>query len=337
MKRTILFPLFILFTFSATAQEKTIKNLVFEGAGLRGIAYCGAIRELESKGILKNIEMVGGTSSGAITALCISLGYSSEEITDLLYSTNFKKFNDGNLFFAGGIHRTSKYFGWYRGNKMTDWLEKIIGAKTGDENITFDELHQKGFKDLYVTATVLNQQRMAVLSRMTYPQMRIKDAVRISLSIPFYFEAPFVDSVGRMVHRPRNKEGLDLMVDGGIIGNFPIHIFDSVEMVGDKKMVVANPATLGFRIDNSRQIESDKKEKELVYMPVTNFKEYTAAFYNMVIENLNRPPLSADDWKRTISISDGGIQPRIRKLSKTEIETLIENGNKATKDFLKNK
>jgi len=44
------------------------KHLVFEGGGVRGIAYAGAIEVLESNGILNSIESVTGTSAGAITA-----------------------------------------------------------------------------------------------------------------------------------------------------------------------------------------------------------------------------------------------------------------------------
>ncbi len=318
------------------AQGNDIKNLVFEGAGLRGIAYCGAIKELESRKLIAGVEKVGGTSAGAVTALCISLGYNSDEIAQLLYATNFKKFNDGRFFFAGGINRMKKYFGWYRGERLNGWLEKIIRDKTGNENITFEELYAKGYKDLYVTATVLNQQKLLVLSRFNYPRMKVKDAVRVSMSIPLYFEAPFIDSSGKLIRRPIITQGLDIMVDGGLTGNFPIHIFDSSFTRNSRKEYAANMGTLGFRIDNERQIESDKKDRELVNMPVNNLKEYTAAFYNMMIENLNRQSLSTDDWKRTVSISDAEIAPRIRKLSKAEITELITNGNIATKEYFSN-
>jgi NTE family protein len=318
------------------AQGNDIKNLVFEGAGLRGIAYCGAIKELESRKLIAGIEKVGGTSAGAVTALCISLGYTSDEIAQLLYATNFKKFNDGRFFFAGGINRMKKYFGWYRGEKLNRWLEKIISDKTGNENITFEELYAKGYKDLYVTATVLNKQKLLILSRYNYPRMKVKDAVKVSMSIPLYFEAPFIDSSGKLIRRPINTQGLDIMVDGGLTGNFPIHIFDSTFIRNSRREYTANMSTLGFRIDNERQIESDKKDRELVNMPVNNLKEYTAAFYNMMIENLNRQSLSTDDWKRTVSISDAEIAPRIRKLSKAEITELITNGNIATKEYFSN-
>ena len=89
MKMLFVFALFSFFKLGVSAQENGIKNIVFEGAGIRGIAYCGAISALESKGMLTSIEKVGGTSAGAITPLCVSLGYSSPEVAELLYTTNF--------------------------------------------------------------------------------------------------------------------------------------------------------------------------------------------------------------------------------------------------------
>lgn len=322
----------VFFSFNAAAQKNAVKNIVFEGAGIRGVAYCGAIGELERRGMLPAIEKVGGTSAGAITALCVSLGYSSSEIEELLYATNFSKFNDGRFFFAGGINRMNKYFGWYRGNKFVNWLEDIIARKTGNGDINFEELHKKGFKDLYITATMLNEQKLVILSRKTYPQMKIKDAVRISISIPLYFEAVFIDKEGKTFRHPKNKQGLDIMVDGGFTGNFPIKIFDSISGTS-KESVIVNNTTIGFRIDNEQQIENDRLHKELTGMPVGNLKEYGKAFYNIIIENLNRQALSEEDWRRTVSINDGSIQPRIRKLSKNEIATLIHNGRVATNNF----
>jgi NTE family protein len=96
-----------------------------------------------------------------------------------------------------------------------------------------------------------------------------------------------------------------------------------------------NAETIGFRIDRKEQMENDALGKGLAAMPVNNMGDYLAAFYNIIIENLNRQSLTPDDWKRTVSISDGDLSPRIRKLSDVEIETLISNGAKATGRFLK--
>jgi hypothetical protein len=50
------------------------------------------------------------------------------------------------------------------------------------------------------------------------------------------------------------------------------------------------------------------------------------------MENLNRQRLTPADWQRTVSISDGNVQPRVRKLSKEELSILIGNGKKAVQD-----
>jgi NTE family protein len=321
-KSLLLFPLFA-FQFMHAQTSPAIKNLVFEGAGVRGIAYCGAVQEMESKKIMDGIERVGGTSSGAIIALTISLGYSGKEIENIISKTNFKKFNDGGFFFIGGINRLNKYFGWYKGKKFEKWLEKVIKEKTGNEDITFEELHQKGFKDLYITGTSLNKQRAVIFSYESYPQMKVKDAVRISISIPLYFEPVYIDSSGKTFDHPKQKQGFDMMVDGGVLENFPIHIFDKQE---------PDLYTIGFRIDHIPQIENDKEDRTLAEMPVDDLKQYFGAFYNIVIENLNRQRLTSIDWQRTVSISDGDVLPKVRKLSKEEVNILIENGKKAVQE-----
>ena len=327
MMRILYLILFTSISVAGMGQERpVIRNLVFEGGGIRGIAYCGSVIELEAQGLVKHVEKVGGTSAGAIMALTLSLGYSGKEIQEIIGGTNFKRFNDGRYLFFGGINRTNKYFGWYRGNRVEKWLEEVIKKKTGDAEITFEELAKRGFKELYVTGTCLNKQQLVIFSRHTYPNMKVKDAVRVSLSIPLYFEAVFIDREGRIVKRPRKKEGLDIMVDGGIIGNFPIRMFDSAG---------SNLATLGFRIDSEEQIKNDRLDKSIANMPVKNFNQYLAAFYNMIMENLNRQQLTADDWSRTVSISDGKIGPRIRRLSDEEVNVLINNGRDAIRDYFK--
>ena len=55
------------------ATDYPFKNLVFEGGGVKGIAYIGAIEALDQAGALNQIERVAGTSAGAITAMLMSL------------------------------------------------------------------------------------------------------------------------------------------------------------------------------------------------------------------------------------------------------------------------
>jgi NTE family protein len=332
--RTIVIFLF-LFSSVSLARQHSIKNLVFEGAGIRGIAYGGVVQEFENAGLLNSIEKVGGTSAGAIIALLISLGYTGSEITSVISETDFGRFNDGRLFFIGGIHRLKKYYGWYRGDKFLAWIDALIERKTGDPGITFNGLHQKGYKDLYITATSLNRQQLIILSNETYPLMKVKDAVRISMSIPLYFKAVFVDSLGAIVAKVGKRSDLDVMVDGGIIGNFPIYMFDTISLdLSGKTIRKINASTIGVRIDSDIQIENDRTDKMLASMQVNNFKEYMSAFYILIIENLNRNQLVAEDWNRTIAVSSLDIGPRIKKLSREQKNKLVTSGRNSALEFL---
>lgn len=321
----------------ACAQTDTVENLVFEGAGIRGIAYSGAIAELEAHGLLKNIKRVGGTSAGAITALMLCLNYTAAEIEETISQTSFQKFNSGGFSVAGGLHRTKKYFGWYRSNRFEQWLDAIIKAKTGNAAITFAQLKEQGYKQLYVTGTDLTEQKAVLFSAETFPQMPVRDAVKISMSIPLYFEAVFMRSDGTIIRHPKARNGLHVLVDGGFVANFPIKIFDSTRFAYTTvaNSFSVNRRTIGFRIDSDAQRTNDSTGAGLAPLPVTTFKQYLAAFYAIILENLNRQTLTKDDWQRTVSISDGGITPRIRRLSVRHVRTLTENGRTATTAYLK--
>ncbi len=334
MIKNIYSTLFVLISITGNAQTHTYENLVFEGAGIRGLAYSGVIKQLEDHNIMPHIKKVGGTSAGAITALMISVGYNSTEIYDIISTTKFQKFNDGQFIFIGGFSRMNKKYGWYKGAAFIKWLEHLIEEKTGNKDITFSQLSGKGYKELYITGTCLNKQKLLIFSAKTYPNMKIKDAVRISMSVPMYFEAVFIDQEGKVYKKHHAKDNLDVVVDGGVIGNFPIFMFDSMSYLSGKPMRIPNMKTIGVRIDSELQIKNDSLTQELISMPVDNISDYLNAFYILILENLNRNTLTAEDWKRTIAVSSVGISPRIKKLSPAQKQAFINSGEKYTLEFL---
>lgn len=327
--------LLLLTSLTAFSQTHQYENLVFEGAGIRGIAYSGVIKQLQQQGVLHHIHKVGGTSAGAITAMMVSLGYTADELYDVVSQTKFQQFNDGKYIFFGGFSRLYRNYGWYRANKFNGWLEMLIERKTGNANITFRELSEQGFKELFVTATCLNKQKLLVFSAETYPDMKIKDAVRISMSIPLYFEAVYIDTTGNVHKRPQTGQNLDLVVDGGLIGNFPIFIFDSTTTDSLAcKTRTPNYKTIGVRIDTEAQLRQDAIKPELAPFQINSLSDYLGAFYTMVLENLNRNQLIPEDWSRTISVSSAGIGPKIKRLSSTQKQALVKSGESYTAKFL---
>ena len=102
------------------------KNLVFEGGGVKGIAYVGALEVLDREGILGNIERVAGTSAGAMIAVLVGLKYSAKEVENILKKLNFKNFMDSSW----GIVRDSKLrltdYVWYKGDFFRDVIAGFL-------------------------------------------------------------------------------------------------------------------------------------------------------------------------------------------------------------------
>jgi NTE family protein len=342
MKRIFLLVLVSVAT-CVSSQAQTIDNLVFEGAGIRGIAYCGGLLELEERGMLKDVERVGGTSSGAITACLVSIGYSPKEIYEVIGDTDFGEFNDGRGIFIGGFHRLKKRMGYYKGEKFERWLESLLIKKVGSADITFQELksrHQsspESYKELVVTAMSLSQQKSLIIHAGTFPKMRIVDAVRASMAIPYYFEPVVIDENGKRKPFKEIQPTDHLCVDGGFMTNFPIYIFDYPPFCnGDFPADVrsCDAATLGLRIDPDSQIQMDKHNQVLAPMEIKEMKDYSVAFYTVIKESMNRYMLTESDWNRTVSISDCNIGPKVRKLDEKEKKVLIDAGRKSVAEKL---
>ena len=317
-----------------------------EGGGVRGLAYPGALEVLEQKGILQNIENVAGSSAGAIAGLVVSLGYSSHEIDSVLQTLKIGEFNDGKFFF-GKIRRIKKEYGMYKGDAFETWISHLIESKTGNSNLTFQDLHDlhlldKNFKDFYCTGTNISKQRLEVLSWKTFPEMKLKTAVHISSCIPFYFVPVAIDGSGNEISSKDSAQDFDYYVDGGMLCNYPISIFDSCSDGGNPltcESLVLNQQTLGLKLERGDQIkEFDEGKTQIAPYHIKNMKQYSSAVMNLIMETINRrnPDLS-NERGRTIYISYGDISGRPRKVSIKEKDFLYINGKVAANNFFNNR
>ncbi len=334
--------LFLFFPFISFSQPiYSYKNLVLEGGGIRGLAYPGALQVLEKKGIIKNIENVAGTSAGAITALMIALDYSSHEIDSITYALKIQQFNDGNIF--GIIHRVKKQYGIYQGNKFEKWLGQLIQNKTGNANTTFYQLHQMHlanniFKELYCTGTNVTKQRLQIFSWEHTANMQLKAAVHISGCIPVYYKPVAIDNEWNEVAIKNNKKNFDLYVDGGVVNNFPLNLFDSCLNGNDPfncEDLKYNYQTLGLKLERPEQIQQFKNGiTDIASHPVSSLNDYKLALINLVQETLQRKIINLENEKgRTIYISYGNTFGKVRKVSLAEKRELVNNGAKAAELF----
>ncbi|MDF9468366.1 patatin-like phospholipase family protein [Bacillus cereus] len=198
------------------------RNLVFEGGGVKGSAYIGAIRALNEEGILPEIQRFGGTSAGAITALLLGLSIPFADLVKIHKDMNFKAFKDDDfsivqdnirLFFDG--------FGIYKGDFFTEWVGKIVEKWTGSKDTTFQQLYDKTGKDVFFQGTNISTHQLRTFSRETTPDVPLVVAVRISMSIPFFFKSVEWDK--------------DYYVDGGVLDNYPIRLFDRKSFVNKEE------------------------------------------------------------------------------------------------------
>ncbi len=313
------------------------KNLVFEGGGVKGIAYGGALSRLEELGILSDIKRVAGTSAGAITATLLALGYDSSSISSIIADTNFKKFEDNTFLFIRDIVRLIRKYGWNKGETFENWISNLIIKKTGNKNLTFSELHDKvlkgipGFKDLYVVATNVSKQKAEVISYENYPNLPIYKAIRMSMSIPVFFSAV------------KDEKG-DYYVDGGLTSNYAIQIFDNIKYVSnqdnclfseleDSEDYAFNFETLGFRVDSNQEKNYLNPSWEGDPDATKNLKKFIMALIDFTIEMVNKKHLNKNDWNRTIFIDSGDIGTTEFKLSKDKIEFLINSGKRSVDDY----
>jgi len=203
---------------------------VFEGGGAKGTAYAGVLETLQEKGIW--FERVAGTSAGAITAALIAAGYQARcdnedelktlpEYSDhfdclrgLIYNTDFNTFKDKPRF---GTLNLIKNSGFYKGDVFRNWLDEKIAAKVKPQ-ATFADMPL----DLSVVASDISNERYLIFNKYTTPDLKVSEAVRMSMSIPFFFSVYKWQGLGHYA-----KDGEMRVVDGGLLSNYPVWLFDS--------------------------------------------------------------------------------------------------------------
>jgi|GEM_PF-6889777 len=151
--------------------------------------------------------------------------------------------------------------GLCKGDALQEWVSRVVEEGTNIPNCTFKELHElvlknpKKYKDLYVYALCLQENKTPELIRLSHehPVFRdvvIADAVRASASIPGVFR-PHILQVKPPHDQKHARPDLGRFVDGGLIKNFPIDAFDENKYQNepDERGCKTNYRTLGFKFD----------------------------------------------------------------------------------------
>lgn len=188
-----------------------IKNLILSGGSSKCIVYVGAIRSLIELHILDTIENFAGTSGGALLASLLVLQYTIDEIEELYYKLNLKDLIDIK---GDNILQFFNDYGLDAGDKFIQLIKIVIKKKTNNPNITFKELYEITHKNLIITGTCVEKERVEYFNHIDTPDMPVYLAIRISISMPFIFN--------RVVYNNYTY------IDGGFIEYFPIQYFEKI-------------------------------------------------------------------------------------------------------------
>lgn len=194
-------------------DKQNIKNqkkiLVISGGGIKGLCGLGSLKCLLDNNIINSLEIMAGTSVGAIICFLINIGYDPKDIYDILEQIDFtqliKYVEPENLLI-------DPCFGISSPEPILQSVYIYMKKKNINKNITFKDLFDMTKTKLIITGTCLNNISIKYFSVDTYPNMQILKALRITISIPFIF-------------RPYQFEN-KLWVDGGVMNNFPIDLFN---------------------------------------------------------------------------------------------------------------
>lgn len=303
------------------ALKEDIRHLAFEGGGIRGVAFAGAVQFLEEHGIMENITGFAGTSAGAITAALLAVGYTADELLQTLRDTDFEQFRDDSWGVVFDIIRLFTQYGIYKGDAFFQWFSSLMERKTGNAGITFREVHERYGKDLVITGTCLNRASVYLFHHKNdrFADLPVALGVRISMSIPMFWKAV--------------RLGDDVMVDGGVLNNYPIWVFDGEELgVPPSGQEAQRSRTLGFKL----MTQSERPDKlywhgnDEIDGPIS----YGMAFLNAMLIQIERGHIKDDYWKRTVCINTHDVGSLDFGLSVEKREMLAHEGYVATKNHL---
>lgn len=337
------------------AKEKKypFENLVFEGGGVLGYAYAGAIAVLEERGILAQCKRFAGASAGAMTAGLLACGARSSMLAAALDSLDARQLVDSSLLAVQNIYRFWHHGGWAKGERLETWYGDLLAQLcNGQRNITLAQVYARFGTSIVLTGTCLNTRETEYFCKETHPNMPLARAVRISAGYPCLF--------------PMIEHGQQQWWDGGIGDNFPIHVFDSdpcaggcvhhrsrqqnddddnddlrAETIPPKHCTarVANAATLGFKLiskepDAAAASRRTTLQKRAASVPINNVYDAIKSAAQMVLDMSRQLHVHEIDWRRSVLINVGTMSATHFDIDDEEKETLVSSGRSATEAFL---
>ena len=272
---------------------------IFAGGGVRGTAYVGALKALNKLGI--SLTGYACSSVGAIIASLLAVGYTPEELHELLINVKYQNFHDLHI-------PMGKDYGIFKGDEVYYWLKENIEKKfyakeeiCKTQPVTFRDLG----KNLIVIATDISNATFKEYSKEKTPDVEIAHAVRVSSTIPFFFKPVWEKDI--------------CLVDGDYINNFPLWKETSEVIAQTSSQIIE------FRLEGG---EKPKKINSLMdYFSATLEMSYDVA------TGLLEEKYGKNDQFDVIRINTGNTRIIEFNLSNKEKEILMNKGYDAVRRY----
>jgi predicted acylesterase/phospholipase RssA len=292
---------------------------VFQGGGCKALAFLGAFREAEQRGVF--FSQLAGTSAGSIIAALVAAGATSAYLENAVTETDFRAFaREADESVRGGqfpgLHVASPFLptkykaairflrslGMYSSLQIEKWLEghlrsllKIVAPRI----VTFADLNIP----LHVVATEVGTAKPMIWTSSDTPNESVSHAVRCSCTIPFFFQP--VD--GRYV-------------DGGIVSNLPTFVLDRAQQASFEKMLcfTFKPVETNLVLNDGR-VDPEQYLLRLVATIIDSGVAIQSSFRdNLHIIEIDDVPLDTMDFD---------------KIDQENIALTIEAGAKSARSF----
>lgn len=317
---------------------------------MKGIAFAGAIAAAEQDAGVKEWVNLAGTSAGSIVSALLVAGYDAAGLQKILAEAKYPRFADtgfGGMWLGGLFNAIVRRRGMAPGRYFKEWMSEQLAAsplarELGKTELTFgdvkrrdlpprselpdisDEKYERATYRLHVITSDVTGGRLAILpddlpnyqdkagksfDKDTFP---LVEAVRMSMSYPFLFDPVPLYQGGKPYY----------MVDGGLLSNFPIWLFDS-----------PNPKrpTWGFRLHSGASTTEGlpyrKIPRPLWSVPLLK------AMFSAATEAWDRVQLEQAVSARTVSIPTHSISTTNFGLTRTDADNLYTWGQTAAHAF----
>jgi len=322
------------------AEETTpeVLDVVLEGGGVKAIALVGALDVLSEHGF--EYARIAGTSAGAIVGAVLAAMVRADEpmsrLDEITRSLDYGALRDrrsglrwldsapGPLELLADAIAVGRHDGAYSGAALRDWLDGVLadlGVRTFGDLRLDDPGGDGQMHDRYrlvVTASDLSR-RLFVRFPWDYgdygldpDEQGVGAAVHASAATPYLFEPVEL----------RGVHGTSTLVDGGLVANFPIGIFDRLDGKDPRW------PTIGIRLQAAVRTDTPVD-------PVRDPVHLGIALVETAVEGAQTTrALAPYNLARTIGIDTTGVGSFDFDITAEQRDLLIANGRAAARDFL---